>query len=328
MTTTLPAVPSLADLDEIDVSVVLRRLGDLADWVSDHATYEQCEDLRDQTRLFRSWCEIKKTAKEMEEAAWRLELVIVRRIGQLNQTAHLPNKDRGAARWLARQDDETFERLLKGCTYTRSINVFVSQERSHDGFERRRQRLERHLVSDPDPDYVRRQAPDVAREMADAVQTIIDRLSDADGARFTVAQAADAVGKELVGAGWSDDWLSEDGQTALRGVIRDAVMSANTHDGMWHTEADERVWIPSFITYRERMVGWVRSRFGSSSIAALREMLALREQQLDQMTAVVGNLRLLLGALDPGEDAEEDAPLKDLFHDAVRSGRLADHARR
>lgn len=246
-----------------------------------------------------------KKATEDRLAALRLELALMRRLGQLDGLDGLgvtATQKKHMCREMAKLSDGEFESLLAridsedanfaAITVWRSIRPETDEERAQR--ERAERRLEQHrsrLLEDGDyaADYdAEIQASEVSyrgleksKAIADAVGVLIDEL-DLESEPFSTRELQRKVRNEFVKHTMDEyEWADDPELGALiEKVVYKGVRESAIVDGDLVR-----------LTYYDIEVGWVRVPFAVASVKHLRAYSDYAQQQADTLQAKADKLR-------------------------------------
>jgi len=323
----------------MSATMEVRTDGDLAELMSNMAELSEriatadepeVRKVLDGARLLREWVKIHKAATSVAIEANRLFARAIRRLAQLG--GELPNSAAvSTGRWLARLSDEDFLYFLGKVDQNRTIHSVCKEWRAEQDRIWRiqhRQMAESgeadHPVNAYSPERVWTQP--TREDVKESANRLIRDLADA-GTPFcredVVAALADAIGVN------SDDatiraGLVEIGNAAIREADHQERIPGSGQFKRrvlcWADDDEDRpVNLPTFVTYEEESLGWVRVPWESATIGQLRSMVAWRKAQAEAVTQRAQAFDRLLVTIGSGPD---DRRVSDGLAAAVESGVL------
>lgn len=247
-------------------------------------TPEEAKTAEQRIRLAREWLKIADVSAELRCEALRLELVILRRIGELGIARDLLGRRTAVihmTKALAELDDDEFDSMLQRFVaehltplrvwrwYLESLEPPVDSPNIEDGVD---------LDDEWEP----------LKDPGGVVKKIVDEL---EMGPHSVLDIARAIGHEL-----EMDLLNPVTVRALTHVARDA-LRADAGDEQYYVPGVGYVTVPGWVSYQQGG-HWVRTRFDWAELDQLRQMYSHRERQIEELEEVARNLKRLIEALE------------------------------
>lgn len=268
-------------------------------------------DVEERARMAREYLRITKQAGRVRVEALRVELLALRRIGQLGATQLLGSRSgaKAQAKLFATLDDTAWAEVMRLCEDLVSPTVVY---RHLQGVEHERS-TRVHL------DYVYAGqhvaiVPPSWDEMVIAAHVMLDRADD-EGEAITVPEAALALAKAY---GRNDD-LDRAQMVGLEFAVRTAIRHADAStqrvaiDGVPST-------VPAFVTYEEDEAGYVRVPFKVASIEQLTAMARARRSQAEALAIAAANLERVADVLAAVIAGYGDRTCGEALDDAIARG--------
>lgn len=286
------ALPAIADSATPELRSV-ETLHAIRLWIATAQDDAEVRDIYHQAELARQWVRIHREAVALAVEASRLELVALRRLGQLRALGSLGSQRASAARGLAELAEPDFERLLASVAEdTSAVAVWRRYKQALE--EQQGVRIGYAIGSGQSaaPEEV------TSEELSDATEAVL-AAAFADGRPTSVTGAALSVAEIL---GLEDSFVENSAvRRGLRAAVRYSLAQANSA-----AEGD----YPRFVTYRDKEVGWVRVPFHCASVAQVRAWASFRMRQARD-TATAASYAETIAALVNA--APDDANVADVL---------------
>lgn len=307
MSSTLDRVPA-------DATALRLSIADALSLIANIGTEEQAKEAFDRVRLAKEWAKIRKVAREVRMDLLRLELALLRKVGQLRVLTAVPTTQRPVAEFFASKTDAQINELLaqfgEGATSPLMVYRRATAEEDHSAARRRVTSGEyaesEHYVADETREWA---VKEYAGDLKAGLAAVLEHYYEEDNEGFSIIglaeQVCDSVGLDQRSAIWGT-------REGLLEVCRKAVRDAPS-------VAVNGTEVPRFITCLDRTSPipdkWIRVPFHVATLDQLRDMVDLRRQQAATAKAVAENLVALWCELDARLDETESArrvPLGDL----------------
>lgn len=284
----------------------------------DQATIQEAKTALDKMAMAREWAKLQENAAEVTERLAWLEMVLLRRVGQLDPTI-LPSAKRAAARHFATLDEGELSRLFHDYPARTAVTVYnlwsraqgirKSTRRGRDYLTQARVLSNSEVDDDEEEETTLRHA--VAQRLTtvrQAAAVIIDEYAG-HRQRISVSEVVNAfIDDEMPHLNAIGSEVSAVEAAAFRSglsaAVREAFISAPA-------EATERSWeIPAFITTHDRETDeWLRIPSEFARVKDARNMLQLRRAQIAsaqrRLNALESVLNHRFGVGDERVDGDE-----------------------
>lgn len=294
------------------------RINDLADRV-ETLTMPDAKTVYDQLDMMREWAKLQADAEQIAKQLLWLDALLLRHMGRTNMSVLTPHR-KAAAKFYAGMDDAELAAFLEASNCPTANGAFLlfrrTQQRkaAYDAGERFAQgerapgriwRLDendewRYSGSHEEQLSCVRDAVKYAQWQVTTVReagAVILNHYTQGLERFTVAD----VVEEFINDELPELRKSSTDERFFRAGLTDAVRAAACEESIPTTERSDT--IPAYILTYAEDVGWVRVRSEFATVGDALQMLALRREQVAQMSAAVDRLQERLeycSPLDPG----------------------------
>jgi hypothetical protein len=281
-------VPMSGAPERAAVNDLLLYMERVTEWCESTNDVAALIDAEERSRLIRELAKIKKMSSDVIQAATRMQMLVLRRLGVLNQGDALKSSSqvRTACRTFAAMPDDAFAAAVAAVDGTRTaISVAVEIRRANEHRDYLRTAADTYQGVGPTNSYF----AESYHQVAEAASTLLESL---EAETFTIASAAD----ELVNLLRLTHSPLE--YEAIKSIVHHAIMSAPAIEGTG---------LPQFVTYNHEELGWCRIPIGVASVAQFRWMVEYRHTQLAAVQAKVDTLDALLEAMEQGSKGSDQA---------------------
>lgn len=260
--------------------------------------------------LARQFARIYTKSAETRRAAIIVEARALRRIGELglqDQVEELNATERQACKGFAGLPVEGFEDLLRSAAESMGAGSLWTQYRNARALEAR-ERAKAHFakqLSTHRPDFGRaRTAPSELASQARGFLESVSKDSDVVSLTEVADDFADVLSAVAPRSESAETQLLNDAtyRKASRAVIDEAARLDTVYGKR----------VPVWLSFFDRVQGWVKVHWSAASLADFRFVVELREAKLAELQKSVRESKQLLRGLEALTDAD-NAPLKDVL---------------
>ena len=307
------------DLERQDPQAMRRTLNSVAARLAT-AGDDETQNVRSKARDIRELLKLRGAARDLVAAAIEVECLALARLHQLG--AKLPPSERSAAEWFASLTGNEIRRRIAESQSGTALGV----HRHHLRQTRRvalRSAAEDRFYGQGQADYCETQPEDIAwhgtglADLDDFLQSWISsfELYHEEGTGLSVADLADDTVKRLLPTANANDARRIAAREGVADAIRKILASRDTFprrstfpevaaeelklEGLLIREVNGlRLQPPRFVTAIDEDAGFVHIPWSTATVAHLRQMVAIRRRQAEEMAESHRRLAAVLEAVE------------------------------